>query len=288
MISFRFHLMSLTAVFLALALGIVLGYTVINEATVNRIEDRIAVVRRQKDDAKRDLGVWQKYGADSENAIEAGQLNGVRVLVIAPEGTDSGVLDDLDRAFATAGVIDAGRLMVSDKWAETGATTRTAIAGALGIVGPISTEAVTATAAERLAGELADGGGPTLGALIAANLIRLDAGDPATTPGPGARVVIVGDRAPTGFTEPVARALGQKMPARVVVADASKDEEFDQSLVALLRDDPGESRLSTVDHVQSARGRVAVILALREFAHDAVGNYGDRGFGADRAAPANA
>jgi hypothetical protein len=288
MISFRFHLMSLTAVFLALALGIVLGYTVINEATVTGLENRIKVVRGQKDDAERDLSVWTKFGADAESALVFGQLNGVRVLVVAQEGTDSGVLDGLDQALATAGSIDAGRIIVSNKWAESGATTRTAIAGALGIVGPISTEAVTATAAERLAGELAEGGGPTLGALIASNLVRLDAGDPATTPGPNARIVIVSASAPKGFTEPIARALGQKMPARVLVADAGKDEEFDQSLVALLRDDPGEARVSTVDHLQSARGRVATILALREFARDAVGNYGDRGFGADRAAPANA
>ncbi len=288
MISFRFHLMSLTAVFLALALGIVLGYAVINEATVKGVEDRITVVRRQKDKALTDLGVWTKFGEDSEDAIVAGQLSGVRVLVIAPEGTDSGTLDDLDQDLATAGAIDAGRLILAAKWAEEGPATRTAIAGALGIVGPISTEAVTVTAAERLAGELADGGGPTLAGLIAANLIRLDAGDPAATPGVAARIVIVGDSVPIGFAEPVTRALGQRMPARVLVADASSDEEFTASLVASLRNDPGESRVSTVDHVQSVRGRVAAILALREFGHDAVGNYGDRGFGADRAAPATA
>lgn len=288
MISFRFHLMSLTAVFLALALGIILGYTVINEATVNGLENRIKVVRGQKDEAQKNLGVWQKFGEDAESAVIAGQLNGVRVVVVAPEGTDSGALDDLDQALNNAGAIDAGRLTLSDKWAEEGPTTRVAIAGALGIVGPISTEAVTATAAERLATEMAAGGGATLPALIAANLIRLDAGDPATTPGEAARFVFIGAGAPVGFEEPFARALGQRMPARVLIADTSSDEEFDTSLVALMREDPGEARVSTVDHVQSPRGRIAVILAVRQFAQEAVGNYGDRGFGADRAAPANA
>lgn len=285
MISFRFHLMSLTAVFLALALGIVLGYAVINEATVNRIEDTIDVVRRQKDEARRDLTVWSKFGDEAEDAIVAGQLNGMRVLVIAPDGTDGSALDDLDQALAKAGAVDAGRLVLSELWAEEGPTTRIAIAGALGIVGPISTEAVTVTAAERLAGEFAEGGGPTLAGLIATNLIRLDAGDPATTPGPESRILLVDDGVPTGFTEPLARALGQRMPARVLVADASRDEEFEQSLVALLRSDPGEARVSTVDHVQSPRGRIAAILALRAFALGAVGDYGSSP-GADRAAPA--
>lgn len=288
MISFRFHLLSLTAVFLALALGILLGYTVINEATVNSLENRIKAVREQKDDARRDLSIWSQFGEDVEDATIVGQLNGVRVLVIAADGTDSGTLDDLDQALANAGAIDAGRLLLSDAWAEESATTRAAIAGALGIVGPISAEAVTATAAERLATEFAEGGGPTLGALITANLIRLDAGDPAATPGADARIVIVGDGPPVGVSEPLARALGQRMPARVLVGDASSDEEFDQSLVARLREDPGEARVSTVDHVQSVRGRIAAVLALREFARDAVGSYGDRGFGADRAAPSSA
>lgn len=288
MISFRFHLLSLAAVFLALALGIVLGYTLINEATVTGLENRIETVRRQKDDARDDLATWNKFGEDAEAAVIGGQLNGVRVLIVAPEGTDSGAVDDLDAALATAGAIDAGRLVLSDKWSEEGPTTREAIAGAIGIVGPISTEAVTATAAERLATEMAAGGGPTLGSLITANLVRLDAGDPAATPGENARVVFVGGGPAHGFVEPLARALGQRMPARVLVADASSDEEFDLSLVSLLRKDPGEARLSTVDHVQSTRGRVAAILALREMGRDAVGNYGDRGFGADRAAPASA
>ena len=254
MISFRFHLVSLTAVFLALALGIVLGYTVLNEATVSSLESRIKVVRRQKDEARNELSIWSKFAQDSENAVTAGQLDGVRVLIVAPEGTDSGTLDDLDRALANAGAIDAGRLMLADKWRDEGPTTRVAIAGALGIVGPISTEAVTATAAERLAAEMAEGGGATLPALVAANLVRLDAGDPAATPGENARLVFVTDAPPSGFTEPLARAVGQRMPARVLVTDASSDDEFDQSLVALLRDDPGEARLSTVDHVQSSRG----------------------------------
>lgn len=285
MISFRFHLLSLTAVFLALALGIVLGYTVINEATVNTLESRIKVVRRQKDEARRDLGIWSTFGTEAEGAIVTGQLSGVRVLVVAPEGTDGGLLDDLDESLARAGAVDAGRLELSSKWAEEGPTTRTAVAGALGIVGPISTEAITATAAERLAGEFAEGGGPTLGALIAANLVRLDAGDPAVAPGVGARIVLIDEGQPEGFTEPFARAVGQRMPARLLVADASNDEEFELSLVSLLREDPGESRVSTVDHVQSPRGRVAAILALRAFAQDAVGDYGSSP-GADRAAPA--
>ena len=37
MINFRFHIVSLIAVFLALALGIVMGATVVNRAIVDRL-----------------------------------------------------------------------------------------------------------------------------------------------------------------------------------------------------------------------------------------------------------
>ena len=41
MINFRFHIVSLIAVFLALALGVVMGSTVIDRAIVDGLHDRI-------------------------------------------------------------------------------------------------------------------------------------------------------------------------------------------------------------------------------------------------------
>ena len=41
MINFRFHLVSLTAVFLALGIGIAVGATVVDRATVDFLETRL-------------------------------------------------------------------------------------------------------------------------------------------------------------------------------------------------------------------------------------------------------
>ena len=46
MINFRFHLASLIAVFLALAIGIVMGSTVVKEATVKGLRSEIHRVER--------------------------------------------------------------------------------------------------------------------------------------------------------------------------------------------------------------------------------------------------
>ena len=284
MISFRFHLVSISAVFLALALGIVLGATVVNQASVDVLNGRIKQVRSEAADARDDLSLWERFGNDSQNAVISGQLEGVRVFVVVPEGVDGGLLNDTRTILAAAGAIDAGTLTLDSSWSDDSDRTRNDVMTGLGIVGPIGTEALFTQAATRLATELAAGGGPTLPILAGLNLVKLDAGDPATAPGAEARVVVIDDGAPAGFLGPLVRQLGVAMPARVLVADDSATETFKDSLVWQLRDDPEDTKLSTVDHLNSVPGRVALVLALREFERGFVGDYGSAP-GADRAVP---
>ena len=57
MINFRFHLVSLIAVFLALGLGILVGSTVIDQKIVNRLDTEIDSVRKENDErARREQG----------------------------------------------------------------------------------------------------------------------------------------------------------------------------------------------------------------------------------------
>jgi len=288
MISFRFHLVSIASVFLGLALGIFIGANLVNQATVNVLESRIKSVRNDVADARDDLQVWTRFGNQAETALITGRLEGVRVLTIVPEGISGDITGRLHSTLATAGAINVGTLTIDRKWADEDARTRADIAGVLGIVGPISIDAITAEAAARLARDFVNGGGETLPMLTAANLLHLEAGDPATTPGDAARIVVVDDGEPTGLLEPLARALGSEtaMPARVLVADAGADDDIRDSLVGVLRRDPGDTKLSTLDHLQTTQGRVAAVLALRDFDRGVTGDYGS-GPGADRAVPAS-
>ncbi len=285
MISFRFHLVSLTAVFLALALGIVLGATVVNQATVKLLDDRIATVRREAADARGELSVWSKFGDDAETALITGRLDGVRVLTIAPESISSDVTDKMHAVLGAAGAIDAGTVTIDKAWADESATTLNDIGDSLGIVGPTSLGTVIATAAARISQDFAAGGGPTLTALAAKNLVHVDSGDGSSIPGEQARILVLDDGPPTGLLEPLVRALGVSMPARILVADSGPDDEIGVSLVGLLRAKPEDARLSTVDHIRSTQGRVAAVLALHDFDRQVIGDYGS-GPGADRAAPA--
>ncbi|HVV35569.1 MAG TPA: copper transporter [Acidimicrobiales bacterium] len=284
MISFRFHIVSLAAVFMGLALGIVLGTAFINDATINRLETSIKRYRAERDDAQHNVGVWSKFADDAEASLVAGRLDGERVFTIVPEGLSGSLTDKMHALLTTAGAVDAGRLTLANAWADDPAPTDD-IAKALDIVGPSNIDSVTDAAAERLAREFAAGGGPTLPALVDANLARLDAGDAASAPGLQARFLVIDDGAPAGLLEPLTRALAAQIPKSVLVADASPDDTISQSMVVAMRNKPESALFSTVDHLDTVPGRLAAILALRDFDRGATGDYGS-GPGHDRAAPA--
>jgi hypothetical protein len=284
LISFRFHIVSLAAIFMALALGIVLGTTFLQDPTVSGLEGRIEKVRNDAAQSREALGVWTRFGDDAEAALVSGRLDGVRVLTIVPEGLSGSVTDKMRSLLGTAGAIDAGTVTLDNSWADNPPPTDD-IANVLNIVGPSSIQSVTDAAAERLAREFADGGGPTLPTLVGANLARLDPGDPANTPGGPSRYLVIDDGAPSGLLEPLSRALALRLPKSVLIADAGPDDAINDSLVGVLRGKPESALFSTVDHVRTVPGRIAAILALRDFDRGATGDYGSC-CGADRAAPA--
>jgi hypothetical protein len=286
MISFRFHIVSLAAVFMGIALGIVLGTSVIKDAATKQLETSSKQARAERDAANKQAHVFKRFGDDAEASLVAGRLEGVRVFTIVPEGVSGSLTDRMRSLLATAGAIDAGTLTLDNAWADIPPPTHD-IAEVLGIVGPSSIQSVTDAAAGRLAREFAQGGGATLPALVEAGLARLDAGDAATAPGLSARFLVIDNGAPTGLLEPLVRELAKEIPKSVLVGDASSDEEVSASLVGVLRAKPESALLSTVDHLDSTPGRVAAIYALRDFERGATGDYGSAA-GADRAAPAAA
>lgn len=140
MINFRFHLVSLIAVFLALALGITLGATVIDRALVTGLRDQIDRVEKSlgaTDKLNGELKLEQKRQKEALDAIApiAVQrlLYGRSVLVFAPREADAGsvkqLVDLLQRAEATSPAI----VWLEPKWQLPDAATRADLAAALGV-----------------------------------------------------------------------------------------------------------------------------------------------------------
>jgi len=299
MMSFRFHLVSLTAVFLAFALGILIGSTVVDKATVDVLESQIRGVLSDKraadaraNELRGETRTWDRFASESEALLLQGRLAGVRVLVVSTEGADAGAVDKIREDLARAGAIDAGSVVLDTDWNDDDATARANVSVALGVGAELPRmTALRETSATRLATEWAAGGGATTAALSQAGYLRVTAAAPLTEiPGPDARFVVVGGRPANGLAIPLARALAEAAPARLVVTEiAAEDDDADPigSLVGPLRKARGEARLSTVDHAEEFRGRVAIVLALGALARGETGDYGTAP-GADRTVPAGA
>ena len=110
MINFRFHLVSLIAVFLALAAGIVVGSTVVDTAVVDGLRSQIRSVERRADRIAAQnhaLSSDVRRLSDESQAIvpyaTADRLNGVPVAVIARRGVDGRSVDDVAGAIRDAG-----------------------------------------------------------------------------------------------------------------------------------------------------------------------------------------
>ena len=113
MINFRFHIVSLTAVLLALGIGLMLGTTFLDTATVDYLrtqieglEGRLADVRQENDRLNHQVDSFRREQAAFDEQIGErlfpGQLTNVPVLVIATEGIDEGRVERITDAITEA------------------------------------------------------------------------------------------------------------------------------------------------------------------------------------------
>src|ERR1700712_1176594 len=99
MINFRFHIASLIAVFLALALGVVMGSTVIDRAIVDGLRDRINTVEKNRDaeraensQLKAERDSLNQYAEQSAPWAVDNQLLDQSVAIIAERGINEDVV----------------------------------------------------------------------------------------------------------------------------------------------------------------------------------------------------
>ncbi|MEU7804655.1 copper transporter [Micromonospora arborensis] len=121
MINFRYHVVSLTAVFLALAIGLVVGTAALNGPVADSLEGQVTGLRKdnqywrqQVNNMEKQLGLEEEFAEEMSEVVLPGTLTGRRVLVLTlPNGRDhtEGVLKKLQQAGATI----TGRVDLQDK-----------------------------------------------------------------------------------------------------------------------------------------------------------------------------
>lgn len=161
MINFRYHLVSLTGVFLALAVGILLGASVVNGGLVDGLRGQLGSVKedvgrvdQQNESLRRDLDTWDQFSKKAAPAILAGRLQGVPVLVIGVRGMDAGPVQDLRDDLVAADARLQGTVWLTSKMQLDNPGDVQALASAFAL-GTVDAEGVRQAVLGRLASELA-------------------------------------------------------------------------------------------------------------------------------------
>lgn len=128
MINFRYHIVSITAVFLALGIGTALGSTFLDRYTVDLLdrnissaEDRIKATDAENDrlqDAVDDAEARDReLLASGAPQLMSDRLSDVPVLVVVADGVDGATVDTVEQTLAATGADLRGSLVLTDKLA---------------------------------------------------------------------------------------------------------------------------------------------------------------------------
>jgi pyrimidine operon attenuation protein/uracil phosphoribosyltransferase len=294
LISFRYHLVSIVAVFLALGLGILAGTTVINQRVVHNLRQRTSAAEEQANASQQQLALLDSFATLAAPELIDGKLTGREVVLIKDDRTDGSTVGAARDSLVDAGATVTAVLSVTTKMAADDPSTRQDLAGALGTAG--SSIDLTQEAATAVADRLASGGavappgksGPSdlLSGLLSKGFLDPSDGPQISsadlpTIGGGPVIVLGGGAAdpavPFGaFLVPLVERLVADR-ANVAVAEAT---QVTHSLVEQVRSDPnlsGDDRMVTVDDLDGSTlfGGVGLVLGLRDLiGTETGGDYG--------------
>jgi Copper transport outer membrane protein, MctB len=304
MISFRFHLVSLVGVFLALGLGVLAGTTVLNkgivtvlEAQTRELRETSASLRDRVERLEGEARMWSAFGTEAMEHLVSDRLAGTDVILITQEGTDGAGLQGVRRAMDGAGADLLAVFSIDQRMSLDRGSDRQALALAIGTPDGDPRD-LQAQAAEALAIRLAFGssGDDVLARLIEAGFLvnqgpGLDGDALRQLGGNGEVFVFVAGGqnepapAPSEFLVPLVRRL--VLQGETVAAAENLETQYE--FVGLLRGDGAVSgQMVTQDNVDRVPGEVGLVLALRDLMIDGrSGHYGVKG-GADGTIPSPA
>ena len=302
MISFRYHIFTLGAIFLAVGLGLLLGSSVVQPALIenlrnqaNQLSRDLSDTRGEVNDLKSQVSALQRAG-DILPSLDPGTLTGVPVVLLTHDGVDARLLSQTRQSLSEAAVKIVAELSVTDRMTVADEPSRQALAQLLGMASDTDTPTLQARAAEVLAQRLAVGqprrlvpppGTDILDGLLAANFLTSLPGSPAISrgdlPGIGGKgqlvIVLSGGQGeplidPQDFFVPLIDGLVQRDATVAAGESASTEYPF----VPVLRADGAAgdgTRMVTVDDLDFSVGGAALVLGLERLLFlGQGGNYG--------------
>jgi hypothetical protein len=301
MIDFRYHLVSIVAVFLALGLGIVLGATALQPGTIGFLYKTSQQEHHQIDAAlaansqlNRQLSSDDQVAAAAAPQLLHQLLAGQRVVMVEAPGAASQAVTGVSQALAQAGATISGQVQLQGKFFDFGAPTQQQLGQLAQRYAPAGSNlrgSELAQASEALAKAILtrDGPGQPVAGVpdttSAALLNGLGAGGFLTESGrPDARatlaVVVIPQTPPsTGDANRASQALvtlaqqlnlaGQGTVVAGTVAGSGPGSAID-----VMRNDGRAGHLSSVDDADRVIGQIVVAQALSNQLRRISGSYG--------------
>ncbi|MGH2786061.1 MAG: copper transporter [Actinomycetota bacterium] len=277
MINLRYHIVSLTAVFLALGLGILTGTTVIDQEVVKGLRANTRALQNdfndmqdQRDALQAQVELFEGFSDAVVPPLLQGLLAGRAVVVLADRETPSGLIRSISDALTLAGAKRPTRITLTDRWSLEQTATMQQLATVLGVASSSRDDLVTEAAA-RIAERLAGSSDPRaqsdlLGSLEDSGFLDVDDLPPGSFPAANAVVVVISSGAEGAipdedtFFMPLLRKL-----SAVRVVGVAEAMGVPRSLAEKVRGDRALSRsVCTVDHADTVAGRLSLAYALRD------------------------
>lgn len=295
MIDFRYHLVSIVAVFLALAIGIVLGSTELQGTTIDGLRATSRSLTSQLNAAEQErttyanqAGASETFLKTAEQKLVTGMLSGRKLVIVTEPGASSTVVSSIETAAALAGATVTVHIALQPKFNDLSGTTRSSLnainAELAGTDGTILTPAAaTQTVYQQQAAQLIATAilGQTSGATgltPAADQMLLDEYEQAgyltftgtVTDRATLAVVVTPATAATGSQDAanqVLLAVAAQFAAAstaTVVAGSEAGSSPASSAISVLRGSSVSGQVSSVDDADSFVGVISTVWALAD------------------------
>jgi hypothetical protein len=299
MINLRYHIVSLVAVFLALAIGVIAGTTVINDQVVKELERsdralRTALTTQQNanNTLKSQVALFNSWGGAIAKKLEKDQLRERNVVLILSNGVDGKIVANVQDALTTAGATRAGTITFSNRWNLADEGTRQQLGSVLGLGSAATTTDISTVGAQKIATRLdtpsdPNAAGDLLQGLSQSGFIQISNAASGAFPPAGSVVIWLssGNPNPSPPDAQVSLPLLRALVGHVAVAVGEPLNAAD-SLSNQIHGDATLARtVATVDHVDTILGLAGLIAGLHDIAEGFPAPHYGRGPGTTGVAP---
>jgi hypothetical protein len=304
LIDFRYHLVSIVSIFMALAVGIVLGAGPLKGELGDTLNKEVAGLRQDKADLNKQLEearagaeARDAYIAETNPILLAGVLQDRRVALVVLPGSDAAVSEATAATLRSSGAAVVSTTSVSEDWVTSDDATAA------------TRDAAVSESAAQAGVDLSDSGSLAPRDVLLATLLTVPAKDPAQALPPATAqraldalasadlikidtegfeladlVVVVSGVTTRGDADArqqeaerwvdLVIALDTRCSGTLVAAEATTAGDGVSVIETVRNDATATKGVSTVDNAGGAMGQASVVHGLRQQVAGDVGQYG--------------